>query len=89
MVVDENAHRREDAFFEEVMPIGDEGLHIVQVHESDRLPIVNGEEVYIPVPWRGPSTIQFIAPDGFVRDPEDNYIVELLLVVVSPEMPQP
>lgn len=89
VIVDEAAERRGDAFFEYVMPIGAEGLSILDVVESDLVPIVNDEKVYIPVPWVGPSTIQLIAPDGFVKVPvDDYYVVESLLVVVSPEIPQ-
>ena len=87
VIVDVDAARRDDAFFEYVMPIGDKGLLIDQVAESDVLPIVNHEDVYVPVPWVGPSTIQLIAPDGFYRHPEGTYLVESLRVVVSPEFP--
>ena len=89
VIVDENAERRDDAFFERVMPIGAKGLLIEQVFESESLPIVNGGDVYVPVPWVGQSTIQLIAPDGFDRDIENNVVVKSLLVVVSPETPQP
>ena len=89
LIVDEDAERRDDAFFEKVMPIGAEGLLTIDVVESDLLPIVNNDEVYIPIPWVGPSTIQLIAPDGFYRDLEGAYLVESLRVIVSPEIPQP
>ena len=89
VIVDEEAERRGDAFFEKVMPIGAEGLSIVQVADSDSLPLINHEEVFIPVSWIGPSTIQLIAPGGFVRTPENNFVVTSLRIVVSPEIPQP
>ena len=89
VIVDEYVTRRDDVFFETIMPLRAEGLLIVQVAESDLLPIVNNEEVFIPVPWGGLSTIQLIAPDGFYRDPEGTYLVESLRIVVSPEIPQP
>ena len=89
VIVDENAELRDDAFFERVMPIGAKGLLIEEVFESESLPIVNGGDVHVPMPWVGPSTIQLIAPDGFDRDIENNVVVKSLLVVVSPEIPQP
>ena len=89
VIVDEDAERRDDASFEKVMPLRSECLGTTQVAESDLLPIVNDEDVFVPVPWGGPSTVQFVAPDGFDRDVENNVVVKSLLVVVSPEIPQP
>lgn len=89
VIVDEDAERRDDAFFEYVMPIGAEGLLIDQVTKSSSLPIVNSEDVYIPIPWVGQSTIQLIAPDGFLLNLEDYYFLDSLRIVVSPEIPQP
>lgn len=50
VIVDEDGKRRDDAFFEYLMPVGAEGLLTTQVSESDLLPIGDDENVYIPVP---------------------------------------
>lgn len=73
----------DDIFFAHSIPVGEEGITLVDIIESNGEPFHDSDFFY-KLPWTGMTTFQFRAPEGYVDDMEGTPIPKSLEVLVTP-----